>query len=151
MNDKMIKMALVLVAALFALFFLNKILRRTGLFKGRRGKARDKKRENLKEMREIPYFSPEYKNTITGYKELPEQIAIDNARTVRKSVRGFGTREENLYSVFQNLFNKVNISQISQQYFKIYKRDMKADILKDLKDKEKSILMDIINTLPDRN
>lgn len=146
--NKEIKIGLFLVGALFCLFFLNKILRRTGIFKSKRKKEVE---ENLKEIRTINYFNPVYKNSVTGYKEIADQHAVKSATIIRKAVRGFGTKEENIFSVFQNLYNKVNISQIAEKYFMKYKRDMKADILRDLNKKEKSTLMNIINQLPDKS
>ena len=97
---------------------------------------------------EFPQWASEYQDTVT-FRKIPAATVKSKVKELRKSMRGLGTKENNLYSVFQSLYNKANISQLSYQYYIDYNRNLKNDVLNELKKKEKSYLYEIISNLPD--
>ena len=99
MNDKT-KAIIIGIIAIFAFLFFNKILRKLKVFKSGRKKAIEK---NIKSLRAAPYFNPAYKNTVIGYKEIPDVTAIQAAKDLRKATRGLGTKEENINFIKQVL------------------------------------------------
>ncbi len=142
-NDK-IKIALTLVVIFIILFLVFKLAGKVGLIKTKADKEREKAVESLTTS---VYFNPSYYKGKSS-KPLGVSIADALAKDVRKSLKGFGTNEDLLYSTFAKLKSKTNISELADTYNVKYRSDLKADIMKDLNDKEKSKLMFIINSLP---
>lgn len=134
------------VIAIVVIIFLTAILKKLGIFK-----SKEKKEQiaNVVELQNADYFNPSYYKTMK-IKPLGESLAGQLAKEIRKAVRGAGTDENALYSAFDRVYNKANISEIAEQYYLEYKNDLKADILNELSNKEKSILVGIINSKPER-
>jgi len=134
------------VIAIIVIVFLTAILKKLGIFKS---KEKKEQIQNIVELQTADYFNPQYYKTIK-IKPLGESLAGQLAKEIRKAVRGSGTDENLIYSVFNRIYNKANISEIAEQYYLEYKKDMKTDILNDLGNKEKSMMMEIINSKPER-
>lgn len=142
-NDK-IKIALTIVVIFIVLFLVFKIAGKIGLIETKKDKEKKRAVETLTL---LEYFNPAYfKNK--SFKPLGSVISDALAVDIRKSIKGFGTNEDLLFSTFSKLKNKINISEVAEAYYKKYQSDLKADILKDLNDTEKEKLMFIINSLP---
>lgn len=143
-----------LVAALLVLFLVFKLLSGLGIIRTKKKKLKDiKKKESMSDFRTMDYFNPNYKDTHM-FKKIGINKANDYAQRLKKALYpwvtfGLGTNEEGIYSIFGELDNKGNISEISSQYYLRYDRDLRTDILNDLKTKEIVTLTDIINKLPE--
>lgn len=134
------------VIAIVVIIFLSAILKKLGIFKS---KEKKEQIQNVAELQGADYFNPDYYKGKT-IKPLGSELAKELCKEIRKAIKGAGTNENLLYDVFNRIYNKANISEIAEQYQLKYNDSMKADILNDLKDKEKSMLMEIINSKPDR-
>lgn len=138
-----------IAGALLALFLVYKILAGIGLIKTAKRKAKEKTQEQAeKELRTAEYFDTTLLNKYPLYSPLPG--AKEMAKELRKSLRGLGTDEEKIFSIFGRLKNKLNISEIALYYKKEYKNDLGTDILNDMTDKEQVTLFQIISKLPAR-
>lgn len=146
MNPKY-KIYLYGVAAIVVLIILYKITKGIGRLGARRRETKEERGEAEAELRTTDLFNPLYYKDI-AHAPLGEGVAKNRAITLRKSMAFLGTREEKLFGVFAGLKNKINISEISEAYYKKYKRDLRADILKELTKKEQVELLEIINALP---
>jgi len=146
---KKFELIAIAIGAIAVIFFLTKILQKLGIVKSKRKREQD---ENIEEFREADYFSPTFYKTVGAYNPITETEADIFAKAIRKSLRGFGTNEEELYSVFKQMKNKTNISQVAEMFGKKYRgKDMKSEIMNELNKKEISVLMGIINQLPLKN
>lgn len=133
---------------IIVLFVLYKILSGIGIIKTGKRKQQDKEKDAaVEDLRTEQIFSPDYyKNK--KFKSLGSNAAGEYAKNIRKAIRGIGTDEELLYTTFNKLYNKCNVSEIAEIYFNKYKNDLQADLLNELTDKETVQLMNIINDLP---
>jgi hypothetical protein len=133
---------------IIVLFVLYKIMSSIGIIKtGKRKREDQEKDAAVEDLRTEEIFSPDYyKNR--KFKSLGSNAAGLYAKNIRKAIRGIGTDEELLYTTFNKLYNKCNVSEIAELYFKEYKNDLQADLLNELTDKETVALMNIINDLP---
>lgn len=133
-----------LFAALLAIFVIYKILAGIGLIKTKKKKLADLKKETaMNEFRTIPYFNPSYKDS-HSFTPIGVNAASLYADHLRKAIRGMGTNEELIYTTFAGLKCKGNISEVSNQYYLRYNRDLRTDLLNDLNEKEITKLYDII-------
>ena len=143
MNEKT-QLIVVLFVIVLVSFVLYKIFAKLGLIKT----SADREKEvNVEKIRESGYFSPMYYKT-KAFKPMSETELKIIAKDLRKATKGFGTDEELIYSSFKRLLNKVNISQLAEVYYKQYQKDLRAEILDDLREKEMSILQKVIDSLP---
>jgi len=137
-----------LIGFVIVLLVLYKILSAVGIIKTSKRKRADKEKDAAVEMlRTDEYFDPDYYK-VRKFKSLGSNAANLYAQHIRKAIRGIGTDEEMLYATFGKFYNKCNVSEVSESYFKQYKNDLQADLLNDLTDKEVVNLMEIINGLP---
>lgn len=134
-----------IIAALLILIFIDRIMNKLGLNKNTKQVTTE---SNAKELSTLEQWEPTYQDTVT-FRKLPVSKVTELVKELRRAVRGLGTKENNLYSVFQSLYNKANISQLAYTYYTEYKRNLKNDVLNELTKKEKAYLFEIINTLPD--
>lgn len=135
--------AILAVIALLG-YVLIKILQRVGVLKDKQSKTEE---TDTKQLRESDLFNP-IKHLQTPHKVLGSGMALEYAKELRSAIRGFGTNEEKIFSIFRQFFNKINISEVSEQYYKKYKSDLKADLFNELRQSEISILKQIIDRLP---
>lgn len=137
-----------IIAMLLILFFVYKILRGLGIVKSAaKTKAKAAVQTAINDLRGVEQFNVEYLNNKRDYKSL-SGLAQTYAEELRKAIRGLGTNEEAIFSIFSRLQSKANISEIATVYKNRYDRDLLTDLLNDLTDKEKAKLMLIINNLP---
>lgn len=137
-----------IVALLLILFFVYKILAGFGIVKTAKKKREQAAEEKaITDLRGVKQFTPEILPDGQGYKGLSAEAQI-YAETLRKAIRGLGTDEEAIYSIFSRLQSKRDLTEISTAYTARYNRDLLSDLLNDLTDKEKAKLMSIINKLP---
>lgn len=134
------------IAAIVVIVFLSAILKKLGIFKS---KEKKEQIENLTKLQTVEYFNPAYYKTVTA-KPLGTNLAGELAKELRKALRGAGTDENAVYSIFNRLYNKTNVSELAEAYYLEYQKDMKTTILNDLGKKEQSMLMEIIDSKPDR-
>jgi 3-methyladenine DNA glycosylase AlkD len=135
---------LYLGAMLIAVFLVYKIFRGVGLIKNRdREQTREEKEQAASELRSSAYFD-------TGRTFVPSlgSQAVILATELRKAIRGIGTNEEAIFTVFGRLKSKQNITEIAVAYKKEFKHDLLTDILNDLTAKEQVILWDMISKIP---
>lgn len=144
MNDKT-KLILAIGILIIIFFTINKILIKLGIVKSAKQLEQDKLAERLETNK---YFNP-----LTQKKENFKKLSVIEANTyaerLHKAIKGFGTDEESVYSIFSTLPNKNSISQISEAYYLKYNKDLLSDINNDLNTKEKAKLQSIINNLPE--
>jgi hypothetical protein len=136
------------VAGLIVMFLIYKIMTGLGLIKT----GKKKEEEKQKEAAADGLRSSEYFDTTLILKKQPSYIPLGSmatqyAKDLRKALRGFGTDEEMIYAIFNRLKNKYQVSELSLAYKAEYKKDLLADIMNDLTDKEQVILWGIINKL----
>lgn len=137
-----------IVALLLILFFVYKILAGFGIVKtAKKKKEKAVEEAAINDLRGVQYFTPDLLANNQGYKGLSGQAQV-YAETLRKAIRGLGTDEEAIYSIFSRLENKSQITEIATVYRSRYGKDLLTDLLNDLTDKEKAKLMIIINKLP---
>ena len=146
-NSKIMSAAYI-AGLLLILFLVYKILSGIGIIKSSKKKKEQAAKEAaINDLRGVQYFTPELLVNNQGYKGLSGQAQV-YAETLRKAIRGLGTDEEAIYSIFSRLENKSQITEIATVYRSKYGKDLLTDLLNDLTDKEKAKLMSIINNLP---
>lgn len=133
--------------AVIVIIFMTAILKKLGIFKSAAVKNVDK---NLVDIQTADYFNPSYYKTVGAFKPLGGNMSLTLATKIRKALRGIGTDENAIYDVFNQMYNKANISEVAESYYLEYKKDMKVDLLNDLGKKEVSMLMDIVNSMPNK-
>jgi len=141
-----IKTVLYIVGGLIVLLIIVRILR-TGKRKAKEV-TKEEKVQAVQDLRTMEYFNPDYK---VGkiFNPIGDNAADLYAEQLRKAVRGLGTNEERIYSTFSKLKCKANISEVAARYYLKFRRDLRTDILNDLNDKEKVLLLGIINQMPE--
>jgi hypothetical protein len=145
-TNKLISLAYI-VGILIVVLIIYRVLKSVGIVKSQaRTKAKDKETALIEDLRKVQQFDVTYLDNRRDYKDLSGK-AQDYAVMIRKALKGFGTDEESIFSVFGRLDSKDNITEIATVYKNKFDRDMLADILNDLNDKEKARLMTIINKL----
>lgn len=148
-TDKIISVVTI-IGFLIALFVVYKILTGIGLIKTAKKKRSIAEQEAAVEMmRTDEYFDPAYFKS-QKFKSIGSSAANLYAQQLRKAVRGAGTDEEMIYSVFGKLFNKVNVSEVAASYYLQYGKSLQADLLNDLSKAEIANVMNIINDLPNK-
>lgn len=136
-----------IIGAILALFIVYRILSAVGIIKsGKKKKADQAKERALSDIRTMEEFNPLWGDTAT-FARIGDSPADKYAEDLRKAMRGLGTKEENIYSTFAKLKNRGNISEVAKAYQKKFKRDLRSDILKELTDKEVSLLYTVIAQL----
>ena len=143
-------MSLLYIAGLLIMVFLVfKIFRGVGLIKNKAKEQTKQEREEAAEnLRGSEYFNYTILKNVPGRYFPLGEVAKTYAETLRKAVRGFGTNEEAIFTLFGRLKNKWNIAEISFAYFEKYNRDLLTDLLNDLTNKEQVVLWNIIEKLP---
>lgn len=143
-NAAKTKLILLGVGLLFVIFFLNKILTMVGIRKSKTRIEKDEAEESLNTMK---YFEPGYYKTVP-HKPLGETMAQQYAKELQKAVSFIGTNEDLIYSTFGKLDNKVQISEIVEQYYLMKRKDLRGRLMKELNRKEQVMLFKIIQSLP---
>lgn len=102
---------------------------------------------------ESGYFDVNLHKSYPDYKLLPAKDAIQKAKDLRAGIRplliltgGLGTNEAKIYGVFRSLTNKIQVSQIANEYLKKYNRDLLADLQSDLTKAELQTVFSIIKS-----
>jgi len=143
--DKKIQSLLYLVGGVIAIFIILRVLR-TGRRRTKQVSKADAEKA-IQNLRTLEQFNPDFQLN-KSFARITDNGADLYAEELRKAVRGFGTNEERIYSTFSKLKNKANISEIATRYYLKFRRDLRTDILRDLNNKEKVILYNIIMKLP---
>ncbi len=144
MEDKL-KPVIYIVVGVIALYLIIRIMRTQK--RRQRQVSKEDKKIAVSSLRVMEQFNPDYQLGKT-FAPIGDNAADLYAEQLRKAVKGLGTNEEMIYSTFSKLKNKVNISEIAARYYLKFRRDLRADVLRDLNDKEKAILFVIIKQLP---
>ena len=130
------------------LFLLTKIFYRLGIFKS---KSKREIEASSKELLKTQVFNPQ-NDEKKIYKQLPVELAKQYAKDFRKAVRGIGTKETLIYSTIKKMYNQMNLAQVGREYYSMYKRDLKSDLLDDLRSKkERATLNALIKSLPEKS
>ena len=144
-NEMLILKGIAILGIVFLIgYLLTKIFQRVGILKDSKTIGEE---TDIKKLRESDYFSP-LKHKQTPHKVLGLGSADAYAKRLRKAMRFAGTNEEEIYSVFRSLLNKINISEVAESYYNIYKKDLRTELFNELKQSEVSILKQIIDKLP---
>lgn len=150
-TDKVMSIAM-LIGIVIVLFIVYKILAATGLIKTQE----QKKLAEEKSVAEVTllgndYFNPKlFHDRLNKYRSLGLKGANQEAAKLHDAIFRFGTDEAKIFSVFLNLFCKVNISEISAAYQVNYNSDLKLDLVDELNKTDMAKLVDIINKLPNQ-
>jgi hypothetical protein len=150
-TNKLISIAII-IGIFVALYIIYKILDKVGIIKTGADKREEAAEESAKsELLASDLFKPgEFHPQIGTYKSIGSTAAYSYADKIHQALRGVGTNEDLLFSVFLKLYNKVNISEIATAYALNYKSDMGLDLADDLSKSEMVRLMEIINKLPNK-
>jgi hypothetical protein len=140
---------------LIVLIVLFVTLKRVGLIKSKE-QRKNKKIEDKQEGKEITvstdinsakYFKPSYYKSSKSV-NLLTPIASDNAaRTIEEAFGVFNDDEEQIFGVFRNLTNKVQVSQIAASYLKLFNTDLASELIQRLGKSEQVILFNITESL----
>lgn len=138
------------IAIVVILYVVYQVLTKIGLIKTRtKRQAIAAKTEAEANLRASEYFNPLLLKNNEKYVPLAGTGKL-YAGMLYKAMRGLGTDEEAIYSVFGRLHSKENISELALYYQTIGKRDLITDILNELTDKEQATLWSIIEKLPNK-
>ena len=142
-----------IAAALIGLYLVYKIFAGLGIIKtAAKKKAEAEKDAASEKLRTLDYFNPKFLDgKLSGYSALGKTTAGAYAAELRNAIRGLGTDEEKIFSVFGRLRCKYNISEVSLNYTLGFSRDLLTDLLNDLTPSEKVTLINIIEKLPEKN
>ena len=142
-----------IAAALIGLFLVYKIFSGVGLIKtGAKKKAEAEKDAASDTLRTLDYFNPKFLDgKLSKYTPLGKTTAGAYAAELKSALKGFGTDEEKIFSVFGRLQCKYNISEVALNYQVNFKSDLLTDLLNDLTPAEKLTLINIIEKLPETN
>ena len=136
-----------IVGILVIVLIIYRVLKSIGLIKSQaKIKAKAQRKELISDLRGVEQFDVLYLDKRKGYKSLSDR-AQQYAVALRNAMKGFGTDEESIMSIFSRLNNRDNISEVALVYKNKYERDLLIDLLNELTDKEKAELMTIINKL----
>lgn len=148
-----------LLATVVVLIILYFLLRKIGLvpklFKPKAEREAAKTKTEVKAATKViettvnrsDYFNPSLWQGVTKSRLLPDETARENAEILRKAMKGLGTNESAINSVFRSLTDKIQVSQIAFFYLSAYSRDLASDLSKELTKKELQITYDIINNI----
>ena len=135
------------VALLVILWIVYLLMKRIGLIKSQTVKKAEKETiENVKDLIASEYFNPNlYKQSNYGYAHLPSNETVNGwAKQIHDSFGWFNDDEEEIYSVFRAMNNKLTISQVSDAYTQLYSSDLLGDLKQYLNERELSFLWNII-------
>jgi len=117
------------------------ILKETGLIKTPESKEMDKVNDTLWGGK---YWSPTWYKTNGGVSITPQQ-ARDFAIRIREGVEYWlGTDEEKIYSVFESLGSKGNVSKVAESYNILYSESMSERLKSELDDEEQLVIAEKI-------
>jgi hypothetical protein len=133
---------------LIVVFVIFKIMTGLGLIKTGAAKKEDKdKKIAVQSVRDSEYFNPLTAQN-ANFKHYPVSLVDNAVQKLREAMKGFGTDEEAIFAVFEKLYNKFNICQLSAGYQLKYNSDLVTDLMNELSESEVKTLYDIINKLP---
>lgn len=155
-----------IIGTVILLFVVYQTLKKIGLVRDVTERRQDKmatriegaqEREILTVVNNIlksKFFNPNF------YKSANTNILLDNIKASQLSTElhssfgwrfwNYGDDEERIYGVFRRLQNKTQISQLADEYFLNYGKDLAGVLVERLDRSELVKLMSVINTLPDR-
>jgi hypothetical protein len=141
-NDK-IKIAAFLVIAVLVIIIVWRILGKVGLVKSKEAKQKESAVEDFNTLRQ---FEQGYSKGKT-FAPLGKVVSDIYAKELYNAHGVLNDNEDQVYSTFGKLKNKMNISEVSDSFYNLYKKDLRA-YLGFLDPAEKTKLMGIINRLP---
>jgi hypothetical protein len=145
LTDTQVKLILGLIGLIIVYFVITSIFKKLGIIKSKEVIAAE---TSVQEFRELEYFNPAYSKGKNFRPLSPNEVKTFSDRLF-KAVRNFGTNEEEIFSVFKQIHNKCQVSQIAEQYFIDRKQDLRARLLEELGKKEMLVLTNILAKLPD--
>ena len=146
-----------------SLFILYQVMKRLGLVQTSYIRKHDKEQEELKneqELKEIkavsdlnsaPWMSPDFYKKYPASSYMSDQEAIAAANKLGNAM---GSRwwhdddEPAVYNVFRSLDNKIQVSQVAEEYANMWNKDLAGYLIERLNSEEISMILDIINQLP---
>lgn len=127
------------------------ILRRLGIIKPKKLqsiKEKEKQKiEIIQAIGTIDYFKPNYYLKAKPNELLDVSKARNYAQELYKAMKGLGTDESRIYSIFSNLTHKAQVSQIAFHYQALYKKDLLTELSKELTKSELLKLYNITDAL----
>lgn len=129
--------------ALIIIWVLTTIFKRIGIIKSDEQKEIERLAAGIDKIQE---FNPMTNQTKT-FKRLSDVEVLQAVNRIVKALQGWGTNESALFSVFKTLDNKMQISQISEKWFKNFGTDMLTEIKNELRESELATLNKIISNL----
>ena len=150
MIDKILKNKVLLYGgiAVLALIFFG-----TAIRKILKSPARQQRQEDRKEKKQVEKvmsasdaFDVNFWQSF-GKDDTQKILADKYAKTLRKAMRGLGTKESSIMGVFSNIKSKSGVSLVSWAYYNRYKRSLVTDLVKELTKKENVVLMRMVDKM----
>ncbi len=94
-------------------------------------------------------FIDEVKSSGRPFAEYKQDVINQKAEILRSAIKGGGTDEDSVISVFRFFKSKTGVAQLVSFYNAKYSRDLKEDLIGDLGDGYLSQLGSIISLKPD--
>lgn len=154
-----------LIITIVVLIVVYQSMKRLGLVQTWYTRRHDKKQEELKHEQEVkeitavsdinkaPFFKPTYYKSFPSNVLLSEKEALDYANKLGHAMGKWWWQPDDeaaIYNVFRSLDNKVQVSQVAEAYSNMWNVDLVGYLIERLDSSEISIIMDIVNELPDR-
>ena len=127
------------------------LMKRIGLIEDRATIRLEKDVEkSVSEISNTDIFNPNlYKESGYGYAHLPSNETVNSwAKGIKDSFGWFNDDEEQIYSIFRAMNNKLTVSQVSDCYAQLYSSDLFGDLRQYLNDRELAFLWKIIDSKP---
>lgn len=150
-TNKIMSIAM-LIGILIALYLIYKVFSGLGLIKtGAKKKEEKIEKQVAEKLRSNEYFDSELARNTKGYKSSFTKDQLTKiVKGLYLAMYGVGTDEEKIYTIFSQLKNKLQISEISYYYNGMYKTDLLTDLLNELTASEQVTLFNIIDQLPNK-
>lgn len=123
------------------------LLKRIGLIESRQQRVEEKE-QTEREKRAVQFFPPNI------WKEYPTRTAMNNdvsnnlATEINNSFGFFNDNEQRIFSVFQKLAYKQNVSQLSNSYEQLFHADLHSKLFDNLNSNEMDYIYNIIDIKP---
>jgi len=138
------------IPIIVVLYILNVVLKRMGLIQsGREKRNTREEKAGAKEIVTTDYLKSDYHKG-KSFTPMADSLLKKYAKQLGAALRFWGTDEPLVFSTFKSLSNKMNVSQVSEMYYKIYQEDLRAALVNDLNNEDLATVNEIIDSLPKR-
>lgn len=121
------------------------LLKKIGLVESREEKVKDKMNEEAAK-EAVKWFPPNIWKNYPASTAMNSTISEGYAKEIHDSFGWINDDEDKIYSVFQKLVYKQNVSQLAQSYEQLYSADLHAKLFNNLSDLEMQYIYNIIDS-----